>query len=114
MRASVTHRSQRRRPAGESARMTAAGTALRAEIDQYCPVLPERLSVTPAGDGRCEINVQWDGEASVLRAVFVRRVLARAGVEAHPASAEGGRGWALRIGPVPAERVGELIDSCVR
>jgi hypothetical protein len=41
-------------------------------------------------------------------------VLAQGGVEAHPASAEGGRGWALRIGPVPADRVGELIDSCVR
>jgi hypothetical protein len=94
--------------------MTAAGTALRAEIDQYCPVRPERLSVTPAGDGRYMIDVQWAGEESVLRAVFVRRVLAQAGVEAHPVSAEGGRGWAVRIGPVPADRVAELIDSCVR
>jgi hypothetical protein len=94
--------------------MTAAGTALRAEIDQYCPVRPERLTVTPAGERRYEIHVQWAGEESVLRVVFVRRELAHAGVEAHPASAGGGRGWALRIGPVPAERVGELIDSCVR
>jgi hypothetical protein len=92
--------------------MTAAGTALRSEIDQYCPVHPERLTVTPAGDGLYEIHVQWAGEESVLRAVFVRRVLARTGVMAHPVSAEG-RGWALHIGPVPAERVGELIQSCV-
>jgi hypothetical protein len=93
--------------------MTAAETAFRAEIDEYCPVRPERLTVTPAGDGRYEIHVQWAGPESVLRAVFVRRVLAQAGVEAHPASADGGRGWALRIGPVPGDRVGELIDSCV-
>lgn len=93
--------------------MTAAGTAFRAEIDEYCPVRPERLSVTPAGDGRYEIHVQWAGQESVLRAVFVRRVLALRGVDAHPASAEGGDGWALRIGPVAPERVGELIESCV-
>jgi hypothetical protein len=93
--------------------MTAAGTALRAEVDEYCAVRPERLTVTPAGDGRYEIHVEWAGQESVLRAVFVRRVLAHAGVEAHPASAEGGGGWALRIGPVPGERVGELIESCV-
>jgi hypothetical protein len=93
--------------------MTAAETALRAEIDQYCAVRPERLTVTPAGDGRYVIHVQWAGEDSVLRAVFVRRVLAHAGIEAHPASAGEGRGWALRIGPVPAGRVGELIDVCV-
>jgi hypothetical protein len=93
--------------------MTAAGTAFRAEVDEYCAVRPERLTVKPAGDGRFEIHVQWAGQDSVLRAVFVRRVLAHAGVEAHPASAEGGAGWALRIGPVPGDRVGELIDSYV-
>ena len=93
--------------------MTAAETAFRAEVDEYCAVRPERLTVTPAGDGRYEIHVQWAGEESVLRAVFVRRVLAHAGVEAHPTSAEGASGWALRIGPVPADRVGELIESCV-
>ena len=93
--------------------MTAAETAFRAEVDQYCAVRPERLSVRPAGDGRFEIHVQWSGEESVLRAVFVRRALAHAGVESHPASADGGRGWALRIGPVAGERVGELIASCV-
>ena len=92
--------------------MTAAETAFRAEVDEYCAVRPERLSVTPSADGRYEIHVQWAGQESVLRAVFVRRVLAHAGVEAHPASAEGG-GWALRIGPVAPERVGELIESCV-
>ena len=93
--------------------MTAAETAFRAEVDEFCAVRPERLIVRPADDGRFEIHVQWRGEESVLRAVFVRRVLAQAGVQAHPASADGGRAWALRIGPVPAERVGELIDSCV-
>jgi hypothetical protein len=93
--------------------MTAAETAFRAEVDQYCPVRPERLTVKPAGDNRFEIHVQWSGHESVLRAVFVRRVLAHAGVEAHPSSTEEGRAWALRIGPVPANRVGELIDSYV-
>ena len=93
--------------------MTAAETAFRAEVDEYCPVRPERLTVTPARDGCYEIHVQWRGEESVLRAVFVRRVLAHAGVEAHPSSADGGRVWALRIGPGPAVRVGELIESWV-
>jgi len=93
--------------------MTAAGTAFRAEVDEFCAVRPERLTVRPTDDGRFEIHVQWRGEESVLRAVFVRRVLAHAGVEAHPSSADQGRAWALRIGPVPAERVGELIESYV-
>jgi hypothetical protein len=93
--------------------MTAAETAFRAEVDEYCAVHPERLTVVPAGDGRYEIHVRWAGRDSVLRAVFVRRVLAHEGVEAHAESAEDGRGWALRIGPVPGDRVGELIDSRV-
>ena len=93
--------------------MTPAEAAFRAEVDEYCAVRPELLTVHSAGDGRFEIHVEWSGGESVLRAVFVRRVLAAAGVEAHPSSAEGGHGWALRIGPVPAERVGELIDSCI-
>jgi hypothetical protein len=93
--------------------MTPAEAAFRAEVDEYCAGRPELLTVRPVGDGRFEIQVQWGGRESVLRAVFVRRVLAGAGVEAHPSSADGGRAWALRIGPVPAERVGELIDSCI-
>jgi hypothetical protein len=93
--------------------MTPAEAAFRAEVDEYCAVRPERLTVRPAGHGLFEIHVQWRGSESVLRAVFVRRVLAADGVEAHPSSADGGRAWALRIGPVPAERVGELIDSCI-
>jgi hypothetical protein len=93
--------------------MTPAEAAFRAEVDEYCAVRPELLTVRPAGDGRFEIHVQWSGSDSVLRAVFVRRVLAADGVEAHPSSADGGRAWALRIGPVPAERVGELIGSYI-
>jgi hypothetical protein len=93
--------------------MTAAEAAFRAEVDEYCAVRPERLTVRPAGDGRFEIDVRWAGHESVLRAVFVRRALAQAGVESQPSSFEGGRVWALRIGPVPADRVGELIDSCI-
>jgi hypothetical protein len=93
--------------------MTPAEAAFRAEVDEYCAGRPELLTVRPAGNGCFEIHVQWSGSESVLRAVFVRRVLAGAGVESHPSSADGGRAWALRIGPVPAERVGELIDSCI-
>jgi len=92
--------------------MTAAET-FRAEVDEYCAGCPEQLTVEPAGDGRYEIHVRWAGPESVLRAVFVRRVLAHAGVDAQPASAASGDGWALRIGPVPGDRVGELIDSWV-
>ena len=93
--------------------MTAAEAGFRAEVDDYCAARPERLTVRPAGDGRCEIDVRWSGHESVLRAVFVRRVLANAGVESQPSSSDGGRVWALRVGPVPADRVGELIDSCI-
>jgi hypothetical protein len=53
--------------------MTAAETAFRAEVDEYCAVRPERLTVRPAGDGRYEIHVHWSGQESVLRTVFVRR-----------------------------------------
>jgi hypothetical protein len=53
------------------------------------------------------------GQESVLRAVFLRRVLAEEGVDAQPTSFEAGEGWGLHIGPVPADRVGELIDSCI-
>ena len=93
--------------------MTPAEAAFRAEVDEYCAVRPELLTVRPAGDELFEIHVQWSGRDSVLRAVFVRRVLAQAGVDSHPASADGGRAWALRIGPVPADRVAELIDSSI-
>lgn len=87
--------------------------AFRAEVDEYCPVRPELLEVRPAGDGRFEIHVQWSGRESVLRAVFVRRVLAQAGVESQPSTADDGSAWALRVGPVPGDRVGELIASCI-
>lgn len=93
--------------------MIPAEAAFRAEVDEFCAVRPELLMVRPAEEGRFEIHAQWSGRESVLRAVFVRRVLDNAGVESHPSSVEGGRAWALRIGPVPAERVGELIASCI-
>jgi hypothetical protein len=93
--------------------MTPAEAAFRAEVDEFCAVRPELLTVRPAGAERFEIHAQWSGRESVLRVVFVRRELAGAGVEAHPSSVDGGRAWALRIGPVDAGRVGELIDSYV-
>jgi hypothetical protein len=93
--------------------MTPAEAALRAEVDEYCAVRPDLLRVRPAGEGRFEIHAQWSGRESVLRAVFVRRVLAGAGVESHPSGVDGGRAWALRIGPVDSEHVGELIDTYV-
>jgi hypothetical protein len=93
--------------------MTSAEATFSAEVDEYCPVRPERLAVRPTGDGQFEIEVRWAGHESVLRAVFVRRMLAQAGVKSHPSSFEGGRVWVLRIGPVPADRVGELIHSCI-
>jgi hypothetical protein len=93
--------------------MTPAEAAFRAEVDEFCPVRPELLEVRPAGDGRFEIHIQWRGRESVLRAVFLRRVLAQAGVESHPSTADDGRGWALRVGPVPPDRVGQLIDSSI-
>jgi hypothetical protein len=85
----------------------------RAEVDEYCAVRREQLTVQPAGDGLFEMDVRWKGQESMLRAVFLRRVLARAGVEAQPTSSEGGEVWGLHIEPVPAERVGELIHSCI-
>jgi hypothetical protein len=93
--------------------MTPAEAAFRAEVDEYCPVRPELLEVRPAADEGFEIHVHWSGRESILRAVFVRRVLAQAGVESHPYNADDRRGWALRVGPVPADRVGELIDSSI-
>jgi hypothetical protein len=57
--------------------MTAGEATLRAEVDQYCAVRPERLTVRPAGGGRFTIHVRWRGGDSILRAVFVRRLLAR-------------------------------------
>ena len=94
--------------------MTAAETAFRAEVDEYCAVRPERLNVTPAGDGLSTRSTS-SGPARTAccgpcssAACWLTRAF-----EAHPTSAEGGRGWALSIGPVPADRVGELIGSCV-
>jgi hypothetical protein len=93
--------------------MTAAEIAFRAEVDEYCAPRPERLTVRPAGAGLFEIRVRWAGHESVLRAVYLRRVLAHAGVDAQPVSSEDGSAWELRIAPVPAGRVGDLIDTCV-
>ena len=57
------------------------------------PTRPDRLTIWPVEDGRFGIDVRWGG-----------------GALAHSID---GRGWELRVGPLPGEDVAQVIDSFI-
>ena len=75
-------------------------------------IRPDRLTVWPT-EGGYAIDVRWHGRECILRAVVVRRLLVEAGYEAKPGNSQDGRIWELRVGPIPADRIGKVIDTYI-
>jgi hypothetical protein len=82
-------------------------------LAEFGPVRPERLTVSPMGDGSFAIDVRWQGRECLLRAVVVRRLLVEAGFDARPGDSQDGRVWELRVGPVAADDVGRIIGTYI-
>lgn len=76
------------------------------------PTRPDKLTIWPleAGFG---IDVRWSGADGNRRATVVRRLVEDAGIKARLAQHPDGRGWELRVGPVPGEDVARVIDEFV-
>ena len=89
------------------------GSATRPAQSQPGAIRPDRLTVWPTEDGYFGIDVRWHGRECSLRAVVVRRMLAEAGIHAHPGNSQDGRLWELRVGPVPADEVARVIETYI-
>ncbi|MGH2716788.1 MAG: hypothetical protein ACRDM7_23460 [Thermoleophilaceae bacterium] len=59
------------------------------------------------------IDVRWSGGQGNRRATSVRRQLKQTGIRARLTQHVDGRGWELRVGPVPGADVAKVIDQFV-
>ena len=59
------------------------------------------------------IDVRWSGAEGNQRALVVRGLLESAGIRARLTQHLDGRGWELRVGPVPGSEVARMIDQFV-
>ena len=57
--------------------------------------------------------MRWSGADGNRRATIVGKLLTEAGVRARLTQHLDGRGWELRIGPVPGQDVARMIDEFV-
>lgn len=76
------------------------------------PTRPDKLTIWPL-EGGFGIDIRWSGAAGNRRATVVRRLVEDAGIKARLAQHPDGRGWELRVGPVPGEDVARVIDEFV-
>ncbi len=77
------------------------------------PTRPDRLTIWPLDDQGFGIDVCWTGADGNRRATVVRRLLEGAEIRARLTQHADGRGWELRVGPVPGEDVARVIDEFV-
>ncbi len=77
------------------------------------PTRPDRLIIWPLGDRGFGIDVRWSGGEGNRRATTVRRLLEEAGIRARLTQHVDGRGWELRLGPIPGAEVARVIDQFV-
>ena len=77
------------------------------------PTRPDKLTIWPLDERRFGIDVRWSGGEGNRRATVVRRLLEDAGIQARFSQHPDGRGWELRVGPVPGEDVASVIDQFV-
>ncbi len=77
------------------------------------PTRPDKLTIWPVSEDGFGIDVRWSGGDGNRRATVVRRLLTDAGIQARFSQHPDGRGWELRVGPVPGEDVAKLIDQFV-
>jgi hypothetical protein len=77
------------------------------------PTRPDRLTIWPLEANGFGIDVRWAGADGNRRATIVRRLCEEAGVRARLRQGIDGRGWELRLGPVPGDEVAQVIDEFV-
>lgn len=77
------------------------------------PTRPDRLTIWPLDDQGFGIDVRWSGADGNRRATVVRRLLDQAGLRARLTQHPDGRGWELRVGPIPGDDVARVIDQFV-
>jgi hypothetical protein len=77
------------------------------------PTRPDRLTIWPVDERGFGIDVRWSGGEGNRRATVVRRLLEEAGIRARLTQHLDGRGWELRVGPVPGTEVARVIDQFV-
>ncbi len=77
------------------------------------PTRPDRLTIWPVEDGRFGIDVRWGGGEGCRRATVVGDLLAGVGVRSRLTQELSGRGWELRVGPVPGSEVARMIDAFI-
>ena len=77
------------------------------------PTRPDKLAIWPVDDGGFGIDVRWSGGEGNQRASVVRNLLEQAEVRARLSQSLDGRGWELRVGPVPGAEVARVIDEFV-
>ena len=76
------------------------------------PTRPDKLTIWPVEDG-FGIDVYWSGAAGNRRANVARGLLQQVEIKARLTQHVDGRGWELRVGPVPGEDVARVIDQFV-
>jgi len=77
------------------------------------PTRPDRLTIWPVEDSGFGIDIRWSGASGNKRATVVRSLVEQAGIRARLSQGLDGRGWELRVGPVPGEDVARVIDEFV-
>ncbi len=76
------------------------------------PTRPDKLTMWPLETG-FGIDVRWAGAEGNRRATVVRRLVEEAGIRARLSKDFDGRGWELRLGPIPGTEVARVIDQFV-
>ena len=76
------------------------------------PPGPE-LTVWPVENDGFGIDARWSGADGPRATVVTGRLLEQAGVKARLTQHVDGRGWELRVGPVPGADVARTIDEFV-
>ena len=77
------------------------------------PTRPDKLTIWPLGDDGFGIDIRWAGADGNRRAGVVRQLVEQAGLRARLTQHLDGRGWELRVGPVPGQDVARVIDEFV-
>ena len=77
------------------------------------PTRPNKLTIWPLGEKGFGLDVRWAGGEGNRRASVVRQLLEQEGIPARLTQHLDGRSWELRVGPIPGDEVGKVIDQFV-
>lgn len=76
------------------------------------PTRPDKLTIWPLENG-FGIDIRWTGAEGNRRATVAKKMLIDANIKARLTQDLDGRGWELRVGPIPGEDVARVIDQFV-